>query len=226
MSAITLAQLVTRVQQRADMVNSTFVDFTTSGGEGETFIQQSAKALYDLVLSSWGEDYYYSSTTFSTVAGTQSYALPSDFYKLLAVDANVPGMTTPTTLQNFNWEERNLYSTSTGWTHLLAVPRYRLRAGYIWFVPVPAGVHSVTLHYVPALGTLSGSTVTFDGINGWDEWIVVDAAIKCRTKEESETGDLRASLAEMTARIKAAAPVRDIGKPPRVVDVYQRMGDL
>lgn len=68
---------------------------------------------------------------------------------------------------------------------------------------------------------LSGSVVQVDcdGVNGWEEYIVVDAAIKCLTKEESETAVLERDKAFLLKRIEAMASNRDAGKPEKITDV-------
>jgi len=59
-------------------------------------------------------------------------------------------------------------------------------------------------------------------VSGWEEWIVLKVAIRLLAKEESDTSDLRADLAEVDARISAAAGRRDEGRPERMVDLkYQ-----
>lgn len=221
-ATVTLTELKARTLLRADMSSGSpdqFID-QTSGGELETYIQQAGRELYDKILSAYGEDYYYSSSTTTTVAGTATVDLPSDFYRLLGVDASVPGAVRPVALERFNWNERNVFEDGVGWNWSIAIPRYRLRAGKVWMLPTPDGAHSVTIHYVPVMPTIDDSTGVFDGINGWDEWIVVSAAIKCLQREESDTSELERELARCGERIARMAPNRDLDKPPTVVDVF------
>jgi hypothetical protein len=87
--SVTLLQLKDRSRQRADMENSEFV----TDAELTIYINGSIAELHDLLVASYGSDYFLSSTTFSTVAGTESYSLPADFYKLMGVDVQVSGST-------------------------------------------------------------------------------------------------------------------------------------
>lgn len=218
-ATVTLTQLKARALRRADMVSGDgFVDTTTSGGELETYIQEGGRELYDLVLKYYGEDYYYSSAAAVTVAGTATVALPSDFYKLLGVDAVLPGYTDPVPLDRFNWNERHNEGANSGWSWANATPRYRLRAGNLYFIPTPQAVHSLTVHYVPAMPAISDAA-PFDGINGWDEYIVLSAAIKMLAKEESDTSALQVELERCRRRIEEMAPARDVDKPLRVTDI-------
>ncbi len=214
-ATVTLTALKNRALRRADMVSSHFVD-TTAGGELETYIQDAARELYDIIVKAYGEDYYYATSTVNTVANTATIAVPTNFYKLLGVDTTCPGATDPVALQPFNWNERNI-DVHGGWA--VTTPRYRLRANTIWFWPTPEAIYPVTIHYVPTMTAVDDGANVFDGINGWDEYIVLSTAIKCLAREESDTSQLEGELARCRQRIEDMAPPRDIGKPHRVTDV-------
>lgn len=62
-------------------------------------------------------------------------------------------------------------------------------------------------------------TQTMDWINGWEEYIVVDAAIKALGKEESDVTVLGARKAALLQRIQSIAENRDQGAPGKTVDV-------
>lgn len=68
---------------------------------------------------------------------------------------------------------------------------------------------------------LSGGIIQVDmnGVNGWEEYIVIDAAIKCLIKEESDISALELQKAQMLKRIEAMASNRDSGRPDRIADV-------
>jgi hypothetical protein len=69
----------------------------------------------------------------------------------------------------------------------------------------------------------SGSTVA-DGISGWLEYVVTDAAIKMLQKEESDTTTLQFQKAALIKRIEAAAENRDAGSPATIADVQWTNG--
>ena len=69
-------------------------------------------------------------------------------------------------------------------------------------------------------GTPSTSTDTYDDINGYAEYVVTDAAIKCLQKEESDVSVLLKQKADMKRRIEEAANNRDAGHPISVSDIY------
>jgi citrate lyase synthetase len=71
MAEIMEKDLVTRVRQRSDMVDNFFV----SDIEVQTYINAGIAELHDLLIQTYGQDYYVSSATFTTVAGTSSYPI-------------------------------------------------------------------------------------------------------------------------------------------------------
>lgn len=70
---------------------------------------------------------------------------------------------------------------------------------------------------------LSGGSarVNMDPINGWDEYIVIDSAIKCLQKEESDVSVLLSQKNAIIQRIEALANNRDAGEPERTTDITQ-----
>jgi hypothetical protein len=65
---------------------------------------------------------------------------------------------------------------------------------------------------------------TYDGINGWEEYAVVWAAIKCLAKEESDTSAQERQLGRLRMRLEEMAEERDIGEPETVTDIYANEG--
>jgi hypothetical protein len=213
MTTATLAQLRTRAQSRADMVNDAFV----SNSEWLDFINASVAELYDLLVSA-DEDYFTTTSAFSTVAGTETINLPGDFYKLVGVDLLDAASGLTVTLRPYNVRERNSYRNAT-WAPQ-SVPRYWLRAGKLSLLPVPTDVRTGTLYYVPVATKLAGDTDTFDGINGWEEYVVADCAAKAVAKQEQDPTPFLQAKNELAARIKAMAQQRDPGAPHTISDVY------
>lgn len=63
-----------------------------------------------------------------------------------------------------------------------------------------------------------------DGISGWLEYVVTDAAIKMMQKEESDTSVLQFQKAALIKRIESAAENRDAGSPATIADVQWTNG--
>jgi hypothetical protein len=55
--------------------------------------------------------------------------------------------------------------------------------------------------------------------NGWEEYAVITAAIKCLQKEESDTMPLMQEKAIQLKRIEDVAQNRDVGDPGRITFV-------
>jgi hypothetical protein len=63
-----------------------------------------------------------------------------------------------------------------------------------------------------------------DGRAGWEEWTVVDAAMKLLAKEESDTSQLEREAARIWARIMKSMANRDAGQSKRITDVSFNSG--
>jgi hypothetical protein len=214
MATFTLAQLRSRVRQRADMETSQFVTDSEING----LINASIAELYDVIAQKYGNDYFAVSTQFTLANGAQSQALPADFYKLLGVDSRLD-QNAWQTVNRFEFSERNLRDSQ-----LLRIPagnpefRYKLFGNEIRFdVPMSQSTE-IRVWYVPFPVQLVADVDTFDGYNGWEEYVVVDAAIKCLEKEESDTRDLQLRKQQLETRIESAAGNRDAQNPARIVD--------
>lgn len=209
-----LKQIREQSRQRADMVGSQFV----TDSEWNLYINQSYKELYDLLVTVY-EDYYVEQDTFTTDGSTQRYDLPTDFYKALGVDCSLgPNNNAKVTLQKFDFVERNRYvypnitSTFMGVFNL----RYRINGSKLMFIPTPSSGQTITLWYIPRVSTLLNDTDIADGVNGWTEYIIVDAAIKAMQKQESDVSVLMAQKQMLKQRIEESAINRDAGAPDTI----------
>jgi hypothetical protein len=218
-TTMSLLELRNAVRQRADIVNST--QFYTDE-ELNSYINQSAFELYDLLIQKYGDNYYVKTPPydFFTDGTSEIYPLPSDFYKLLGVDLFLSNSAdSRVTVPEFNFSDRNKYSvpnfqTFYGVTNL----RYRLNGDNVWFTPIPAGNQKIRLWYVPTMTTLSADSDLLKGISGWTEYVIVDACIKVRQKEESDATIFINQKIGLKERIENAAENRNASSPPTVSD--------
>lgn len=214
--AVTLLQLRDWVRQRANVQKAlkAYPD-----GEINDYINRSLKALYDLLILKYQDDYVVSLDLAITTSGTESTAdLPDDFYKLAGVDAALNGF--PTALQRYSLAERNMWRGAVG-VLVQGTPlmRYQLRATQLHFIPSPPPASTCTLLYYPSLPDLADDGDTYDGVSGWEEFVILDAAIKVLRKEDSDATGLERDLARVVERIESAAANRDANEPMRAVDV-------
>lgn len=228
---MSLGQIRLLAQQEADRVNSNFV----TKAEWNNYINQSAFELYDLLTTVY-EDYYIapaamfvtngSDFQYKLPDGVQSFLnqagqsfVPKPFYKLIGVDLGLNTQQNAwVTLHKFDFIERNRYiypnitSTFLGVFNL----RYRLMGNYINLIPTPAGGQYVRLWYIPRMTQLLKDSDVLDGVSGWTEYVIVDAAIKALEKEESDTSALMARKMALKQRIEESAMNRDAGQPDTI----------
>jgi hypothetical protein len=220
MASVTLAQLRTRVRQRADMEESTFV----SDSELTGYINASADELYDVLVGKF-VDQYVAEAPLITGVGLpaplpldltgSTVALPSDFYKLLDVSLQADGEWCR--LKHYVWREATeLRNAST----TLEDTRYQLQGSRLKLLPTPPEGLNLNVAYVPTRPQMAADADVLEGCSGWEEYVVVDAAAKCRDKEETDTSILLAAKAALLVRIEKAAENREPTEPASVVDVH------
>lgn len=216
--SLTLAQLRTTVRQRADMVNSQFC----SDSEINGYINYSYKELYDLITEA-AEEYNVTQYAFTVASGSNSASLPTDFYKLRGIDdLQIPAY--PRTVRKFAWNERNDYANDA---LLLSIydysnVTYRLNDLNVIFEPPLNAPKNYLMWYVPQPGTLSSDSDIAYGVQGWLEYVTIDAAIKCLIKEESDISPLMAQKSEMKERITRMRANRDQAMPEKISRVRNR----
>jgi hypothetical protein len=212
---VSLATLLTRTRQRSNL------EGTTAGGflpDAELIdsINGSIADWYDLVRgSTWGGQWFRVPWNFTTVANTSAYALPGNCASVISIDAQLSPSLTPISCLRYQEEQRNWFKLLQiyGWFVNQAV-WYQLQGPNVNFAPVPQSAFAITINYVPTAPQLSSYDDTFDSINGWDEWIVLDAGIKCLIKDGQldMIQELKAQRESQRARIAAAAPQRDLNQ--------------
>lgn len=213
----TLAEMRNQARQRADMVNSQFC----SDSEINEYVNQSIAELYDILVSKF-EHYYIASSNITVVANTDTYNLPAAMYKVLGLDLDsTTSFVNPVTLKPFMFSERNRYSYVNSVLHgNLANLRYILQGTQVRVIPPPSMSGVIRVWYIPHQTKLVLDADTFDGINGWEEYVVIDVAMKMKIKEETPIDGLMAQKQIITGRIEAMAANRDATEPSRISDVY------
>lgn len=206
---VTLSYLKGQVRSRADQQNSQFI----SDAELTNFINGSASSLYDLLVQA-AEDYYVQSEVIPIVQGTNEYTLPSMFYKILGVDYYVNNKPVP--MSRFMFRERHLYNYLDARPEIV---RYATWGQELIFKPQAPQIASVTVWYVPRITLLVNDSDLLDGVNGWEEYLILDAAIKCMVKEESDPSALLTQLAAVKDRIMTMSKDRNQGDPQTTTDI-------
>lgn len=227
-------------KQRANRVGSKFV----TDPEWNRYITESRKALYDILIQKFGNDYYMATPyCFITTGVDQLYPLPNGrdqvsvlnkagdntpakaFYKSMLVEValNPNDPNSWVTLRKYMRIQQNLWNypnvyTFRGVTNL----RYRFTGDSIQLVPQTQQGQYVRLWYAPRPKAMLLDVDMVDGVSGWEQYIVCDAARKALAKEESPTNDIETEIAMLMKRIEEAAENRDIGEPETVSDSKMR----
>lgn len=215
-------------QSETDKIHSNFL----TPSEWNAHINNSYKELYDILIQKFGDDYEVAKP-FSIVTtgqvdptfGSQVFPLPSDFYKLMLCEValNPSDPNSWVTLRTFMRIQQNLFNypnvyTMYGITNL----RYRVTGRYLQIVPITSANQTIRIWYAPKPNQLLLDTQIVEGVSGWEEYVVVDAAIKAQGKEESSTDDLFKRKAALLKRIEEAAANRNIAEPETVSDSKHR----
>ena len=174
----TLIQMRDEIRNRGDLRSVRHTDAMLTRN-----INQSIADLYNLVVE-FNSDYYLDSELISIVSGTANYSLASDFYKLVGVDIlDINGNWI--NVRKFNFAERNqLQETDSSRRNV----RYRIMGSNIRLRPTPAWslTNGMQVWYVPVPAELSGDADIFDGISGWEEYIILDCIVKARVRDEDD----------------------------------------
>jgi len=218
----TLQELRDETLQRADMADSSQLVPTA---ELDNYIRKGLMNMLDLIIDNGGEDYVSQvETTFTTNAAGR-IPLSANAYRIMSV-WRPDGAKRWRVLPASKAEIDILYRTQ--WQPQLV--RFRLSGGItsgalsagnmgIDFLPAPPTGTPYIIREIltPQLPTLGSDTWTFP--NGWEEYATLDAAIRCISKEEGDTSELRNERTEMMQKIIAACQKEDTRWPKKVEDV-------
>lgn len=215
-ASVSLSEMILGVRRRANIENQT--DFINDS-ELTEYINAGCQDLYDKLVQAGGQPWFRSTYTFTTVAGTSDYALPSQFYRLASVDIDMGGGLFISALPYMENERNKFRWFYQGWFAGRPV-YYRMIGSSMRFIPSPTGGYSVTLNYYPVFPKLSSGSDAFDGINGWEEYVIWLAVAACKAKSDEDPGFAMAEISRLNARIEALAAQRDAYGAERINDVY------
>lgn len=230
---MSLQQIRTLAQQKADRVNSNFITLP----EWNSYINLAADELYDLITTVF-EDYNMAEPVYFTTNGqTQSYPLPDGLttfqnangqnivpppiYKLSGIDLGLNNAPNGfVTVQKYNFIDRNRYVFPNTASTIYGVfgLQYRFVGNSIRFIPQPSSSQPIRIWYIPRREQLLRESDVTDGYNGWTNYIIARAAKYALDKEESDSSKIDAELVYLKQRIEESAPNRDQGQADTVSD--------
>jgi len=213
----TLSDIRDRVRQRADIENETA---RYPDSEVNQYINDSYKELFTL-LQRYGLVRTEKTQTI-TADGSTSYAVSSDYFATLKVFYQ--DGTTLVSLRRHEFKNRPFdFSGTTGQASSYRVAHNGTSLN-IELVPKPGS--GTYLHtYIPVPADLSDDSDTIDSVMGWDEFIVIDAAIKALVKEDSDTSQLMIERERIMARIEAESAMREMAETHSITDTRRRAYD-
>ena len=241
---INLGYLRYMSQLKADKLNSQYL--TTD--EWNFNINQSANELYDILVTKFGDDYFFAPPLLINLTGVISYPIPDGsnypvggvnspaLYKLNGIDVNVsgPGNLGPNSgwvpLARANWSDRDSYTSwpgQAGALNNIYEMFYRTMGNQIYIFPQNINL-LIRLWYVPILAQMLLDTDMLPfSISGWSEYVIIDAAMKAMIKEESldKWNILAQTKLGLIERIETTASNRDVGQGNSVSNVRRVMGD-
>lgn len=191
----TLANLQARALDYADMTGSSF----PVTARVTNYINAAASDLYDLLIDA---GWFSKTQTITLIAGTESYSLSADFFRVQEVSYISGDRKYPL----HRYERKELHGVQRG--------------------PQTSG--TVELDYAPHFIRMDLSSITTIDLafangaqlpNGWEDYIAMQAASKLLGREESERW-MAGDIAEMRQRYAALADPQD--RSSRVADVYGR----
>lgn len=209
MATVSLDTLRTRIRQRSDNehTGSSFVTDT----ELTQLINTSYQELYGHLVRA-GLHMNESVGTI-TADGSGTYQMPTDYYSILGV---------------FRIEGGNKYRLArhsvrhrvgTGQTG--TATSYRIVGTDVELSPRPlSGDYEII--YVPVPGELEDDDDLMDGVLGWEEYVVIDVAIKVLQKEESDVTTLLRERERLLLRIQEEAAAEEMTESWTVADVRRQ----
>lgn len=220
MSTKTLAELRTAVLARADFTSTN--QFVPTAVLDE-YINSSISDLYDLALDNEGQTFlpiYEITVTTGAPAGGNIYAVDPTAYKVLGVYILEGGKYYA--LDKLNLQEIPVLRNRT---FNRRIAKYRVQGGFdatdlsIQIFPQPPAGVVLRVEIVTEPFPLVLSTDATSFPNRWEEYVILDAAMKCLEKEESDTSDLRRRFMLVKERIENAGHTHDKKNPETVTDV-------
>lgn len=212
-ATVSLVDVRTEAQRRVAMEGSTQITIP----EWNWWINASGAELHDLLISAYGEKYALKEVTFSTQANKASYSFATDivvpdFYQIHGLDVLQGAYWIE--VEDFKLAERERYQYPGANAYA-----WRLQGANLILAPTPKAVDQFKLYYAPTWTKLVADTDTFDTIDSWDEYVVVDVCLKALAKMDRPADIFVGQKNAMLQRIEKLKQNRNTAAPPRIVDV-------
>ena len=219
MPAATYAELLTGARLMADERppgTGPFTDSFLTDAEGYKLVSRALEHLNSEIVLSGGQELDASETTFSTVAGTAAYNLPTDHEETIMVTLEWSA-NNHEDVHPYEWAARALVPNAT-WGE--GSPKgYRLLGSTISFFPVPTEAVSVKHTYTRGLTDGTSSTSVNLRLDGWRDYVELDVAARIRVMHQLDNRDLMQMRNEALERVQRLALDRIAREPMVMLDV-------
>lgn len=232
-----LEDLISDVRNRSDLGDSQF----RTDDQITRYLNECNRQLTARLILLYGQDWLHKTDTITTANGTVYYPLPEDCFIVKFFRVTIDGYRID--IPRANNDELDVETTSVGWsagTSFAQNVRHRIQGPVVRFIPTPTGVYTVTVHYVPtAIAWRTSEGEDPDYLNdteiddmsdddtdyiasrwGFEEWVILKAAIKIKRDQEEDTTSLDMEIAELWADIQAIASHRVTGAPEKIRSSY------
>jgi hypothetical protein len=135
------------------------------------------------------------------------------------LQSNSPAGDNALTVRPFNFNERNRYNNILFAVTAAAFYRYLIQGSKIKIMPQPSAGITFKMWYVPAPAKITTTVQTIDGVSGWEEVVILTAAIQIMNKQELDSSALKREQLEAIDRVLTMATERDAALPERVTDL-------
>ena len=236
-SPTTLGTMVQQIATRANLTGFVPAYPTTgtalfSWAELRDLCNEIGAEYHDMLVSARAMEFFRKAFTIATVANVASYSLPDDFYELISVDIFIaPNQVL--SARPYMEAQRNQFRWYPGWFYNTPV-LFRLQGspttiaavlqpGVINLTPQPGAVSTVVLNYIPTFRKWATDgtedAYEFDGVNGWEMFIVWKVVAYCLEKRLMDSSFAQARAEQVKQRIMDLAVDRDAGDAEVVHDV-------
>lgn len=216
---VSLVDVRTEIFDRIALKNSDVIEIP----EANRYINKSGTELNDLLAQAYGAKYIMKRATFSLVPNQELYAIATDcgapdFMALQGLEIR-DGAGDWRDLKEVKLGDRNRYQRPVYGGNFGNQYGYRFEGANLVIAPTPATASQCRILYTPTWTTLVEDLDTFDTIDGWDEYIVVDVCIKCLNKQDLPSGEFKEQKALMRKRIDDLKQMRNTAEAPLIRDV-------
>jgi hypothetical protein len=203
-----MSRTFTRAELRTELDNQAFIanDGSISTTEKDAILNRALAKTWDVICDCGLGEKYVKSVSFNTVANQTEYpfatvAPAGDLYRIHQLYAD-----------EGNQQFRALQ---------------RIQPAEILNYRAPTTVVPLKLYYIPSapiIATGAGNdSVTFDGVNGWEEHTLACAVIEVKNKKQDDASPWERRRVQAEQRIQSMGNI-DFGEPARVVRKRGRPG--